>query len=143
MKYRIFDKTKISHIAKINPSKENDEDCRKYSREKYSEKMTKVEQYKICKRKICKLSYPVICTETCAYHGMRNFSCSENFAYVVNGWVLSIPVCALWNPGISWNSFTLTISLNTSSPWKLNLSYINLVRPNFSNNSVSSIVQRS
>ena len=29
--------------------------------------------------------YPLIPTRTCAYHGVRNVSFSENFAYVLNG----------------------------------------------------------
>ena len=30
------------------------------------------------------ISYPLIRTRACAYHGVRNFSFSENFAYVLN-----------------------------------------------------------
>ena len=34
------------------------------------------------------ISYPLICTRTYAYQGVKNVSFSENFAYVLNGWPL-------------------------------------------------------
>ena len=34
------------------------------------------------------ISYPLICTGTCAYHGIRNFSFSEFFTYVLHEWSL-------------------------------------------------------
>ena len=33
------------------------------------------------------MSNPLIRTSTCAYQGVRNVSFSENFAYVLNGWL--------------------------------------------------------
>ena len=33
------------------------------------------------------ISNPLIRTSTCAYQGVRNVSFSENFAYVLNGWL--------------------------------------------------------
>ena len=32
------------------------------------------------------ISYPLICTRTCTYQGIRNVSFSENFAYLLNEW---------------------------------------------------------
>ena len=32
------------------------------------------------------ISYPLICTGTCAYQEVRNVRSSENFAYVLNEW---------------------------------------------------------
>ena len=34
------------------------------------------------------ISYPLIHTLTCVYHGVKNFSFSENFAYLLNEWSL-------------------------------------------------------
>ena len=36
------------------------------------------------------ISYPLIRTRTCAYQGLRNVSCSENFAHVLNGWTQEV-----------------------------------------------------
>ena len=35
-------------------------------------------------------TYATFSTRTCAYQGVRDVSFSENFAYVLNGWPLSI-----------------------------------------------------
>ena len=36
---------------------------------------------------------PLIRTRTCAYQEIRNVSFSENFAYVLNGWLLCVFLC--------------------------------------------------
>ena len=52
---------------------------------------------------------PLICTRTCAYQGVRNFSFSENFAYVLYG-------CPL----IMTKSWTIIMDiLNEQKFWKL------------------------
>ena len=43
------------------------------------------------KKKKRSTSYPLIRTYSCTYHGIRNVSFSEYFAYVINEWLL-VPV---------------------------------------------------
>ena len=36
------------------------------------------------------ISYPLICTGSCAYQGVKNLSFTENFVYVLNEWCLGL-----------------------------------------------------
>ena len=50
----------------------------------FSKRVLKENKHAKCfKNKFFYISYPLLCTRTCAYHGLRNVFFSENLAYFV------------------------------------------------------------